>query len=338
MPNMQSSMLFPRFKKNIVEGGFIRMGEYVVVAVSGGIDSMALLNLFLKLSQTMRLRLVVAHVNYGLRGRASEADEKLVRKVCAIAGIPCEVLKGKKLEKANLQDSARRLRYDYFKKVASKYGASIIVTAHHKDDEAETILLHLIRGAGPRGFSGIRPMTQLDRFRILRPLLFALRSDIEKYAKKHRVLFRSDATNTKAKYFRNVIRAKLMPELKKYNPKIVDSLVRIAKLSADDDDALSLVAREAFEEAMSEANSEQVSMKREFYENFPVAIRRRILRMAYEELHGSTKDLNADQIKHMDELATGPRKDSSYRLPAAHKFVRKDDLIIIQKTKDSCDR
>lgn len=188
-----------------------------LLAVSGGVDSMVLLHLFEKAG----LRFEVAHCNYGLRGKESDADEALVKEVATRCGVTCHT---KRFDTAAIakalgistQMAARDLRYDWFHSLLAETGCAFLATAHHRNDHAETVLFNLTKGTGIAGLHGIRPMTGST----VRPLLAFGRAEIESFAREEGIIWREDASNQSNKYSRNLIRNKVIPVLKAINPSL----------------------------------------------------------------------------------------------------------------------
>jgi tRNA(Ile)-lysidine synthase len=199
--------------------------ETVVVAVSGGVDSMVLLDLLLK---ERGLTLVAGHFNHGLRGKESDTDETFVAERARMYGVPFHAGRGDTAGEARrrgvgIQEAARDLRYDFLFRLREATGAARIATGHHADDNAETILLHLFRGAGVQGMSGI----PVARDGIIRPLLFAEREEIEEYARSEHIPFRTDSSNAKDDYTRNAVRHHVLPLLKELvTPAVVGNINR----------------------------------------------------------------------------------------------------------------
>ena len=189
-----------------------------IIGVSGGADSISCLYALHKL----RLKVIAAHVNYNLRDKESDKDEEFVSHFCNTFSIPMEILNINCKEhsiknKISIQESAREIRYDFFHELLQKHTANWIVTAHHKGDQAETILLHLIRGTGLKGLTGIPE----KRSNILRPLLKASKKDILDFITENRLPYRTDSSNLESKYNRNFIRNKIIPQLEeKFNQPI----------------------------------------------------------------------------------------------------------------------
>jgi len=216
----------------------VQRGDRVVVAVSGGVDSMVLLHALVGLAPRRGLRMHVAHVHHGLRGRAADRDAALVSAEASRYGLRVSVERlaaETRPRGASVQTWARAARYARLEAIRRRVRAEWILTAHNRNDQAETVLLNLLRGTGPRGLAGI-PKT---RERILRPLLAVSRTEIEGYAAKRGVTFREDRSNLSMAYRRNRIRHQLLPLLaREYNPQIVEALAALATQAREDDDAL----------------------------------------------------------------------------------------------------
>ncbi len=322
-------MLYPHFQRFLKQRALIERGATVVAAVSGGIDSMAMLDLLCRCSRSHKLEIVVAHVNHGLRGRASEADERLVRDEARRRGLAfrCERLTPRRGQ--NVQDSARRLRYAFLREVAAEFDAQAIALAHHRGDQAETILMHLLRGSGLAGLSGMRPLMRNGDLDIVRPLLFASRGQIEGHVRKHRLAFREDATNATTRYRRNAVRHELLPLLATFNPRIEEALAATGERMAEDDAALNVMAGLCLDEALMRQGAERIELNREEYRCHEPALRRRMLRLAYGALAGSAADLNADQLLRMDQIAMGQGGRGSYRLKSPFAFQRQGRILTI---------
>lgn len=327
MQRTQRSISHCSLKKVLSDHHLIRKGEGVVVGVSGGIDSMVLLDMLSRLKEEMHLKLTVAHVNHGLRGKASDGDERLVRATAKRLKIGFRSARWKPPASGNIQDKARRFRYDLFRSVARNSHASCIVTAHNQDDQAETVLLHLVRGSGVKGLCGMEWATK-DTVRIARPLLAFSRAQIEDYAKRRKLRFAHDATNDRTKYARNFLRHEVLPVLATLNPRIKESLADVACVLKDCNRALSDVSRAFAEEFLSHAKGRIVWVREPFIK-LPRAIRREVLIHAYEKLCGHRTDLNSDQIRKMESISEGERTTAKYMLPGRARFSRANDILSI---------
>src|SRR5438067_562088 len=234
----------------------LRPGDRVGVAVSGGADSVSLLLLLLELRKKLGIVLSVVHFNHKLRGKASDADEAFVAKLAAKHGLEfhsasVDVAKKAKKERINLEDAARRARYDYFRSLAESGACPRIVVAHTADDQAETVLAHLLRGTGLTGLGGIHPVAGP----VIRPLLGIRRGELRRFLRAQKQTWREDATNRNTKRMRARIRKKLLPLLEKqFQPAIVKHLATLAELARED---------EAFLDALAEARTVMLAQKKD---------------------------------------------------------------------------
>ena len=202
-----------------------------IVAVSGGADSLCLLDILFLLAKKYSFALHVVHVNYRLRDKDSENDERLVRKQASAYGIPCSVLRPKINTKNNLEAKLRTLRYAFFEKIRKQENYDLIAVAHNEDDQAETFLLRLLRGSGISGLASMRPKNKY----IIRPLIQMSRQEIIRYLKERRIIHNEDISNQDTKFLRNRVRHELLPFLeKKFQSKIKKILATNASLLAED--------------------------------------------------------------------------------------------------------
>jgi tRNA(Ile)-lysidine synthase len=224
----------------------LRAGERVAVGVSGGADSVALLMLLLELREELGIVLSVAHLNHKLRGTAADADEKFVAKLAAKHGLVfhgerLDVAARAKREKANLEDAGRRSRYEFFSRLAAEGKVDVVAVAHTADDQAETVLAHILRGTGLAGLGGIHPRTEC----VVRPLLGVRRADLRTYLRARKQKWREDATNQDTARMRARIRKKLLPLLeRKFQGGVVEHLGSLAEFAREDEKFLRLLARE----------------------------------------------------------------------------------------------
>lgn len=220
----------------------LKKGDHILAAVSGGADSVALLMLLTEYRDAnpdMDIRLSAAHLNHMLRGGESDRDERFVAELCnklsihlvsGRADIPSLRERGEGTEAA-----ARRVRYDFLLKTAKSLGCTAIATAHNANDQAETVLMALIRGSGGRGLGGIPPVRETDGARIIRPLLYTLRTDIEKYLEEQKQEYVTDSSNLSDEYTRNRLRLEIIPRLEDINPRFVRHAVDTSiQLSGDE--------------------------------------------------------------------------------------------------------
>lgn len=275
-------MLLEKVQKTIARYGMLNPGERVVVAVSGGPDSMVLLHLLCRLQEPLHLHLHVAHLNHGLRGEEGERDAAFVKGWVEKWGLPSTIGRIEvRKRKGSLQEAARHARYRFLEEVAKAVGASRIALGHTQDDLAETVLINLLRGAGLKGLAGIPPARE---GRIIRPLIETSRKEILAYAESQGVPFVVDASNLSEGYLRNRIRLTLLPTLAEYNPRIVKALARAALILREEDAYLSALAKEALSSLLLQG--EEAALPILALEGLPPALRRRVLREAFSRVSG----------------------------------------------------
>jgi tRNA(Ile)-lysidine synthase len=294
-------------------------GDRLLAAVSGGIDSMALLHLTLHLPERIRPRVVVAHYNHRLRGKESDQDARFVEALCREWNVPfCSEEAPPWKEKSNLQARARELRYAFLKKTALESGIRKIVTAHQADDQAETFLIRWIQGAGLKGLAGIPFQRREGDFSFIRPLLLISREEIAEYARRREIPFREDSSNRREAYLRNRIR-KLIESLKKENPNILGRAAANSLFLQADEALLGSLAEGVFQKSV-EKEGERLTGSIRDYQNLPEALRFRLLQRMVQELVGGT--FPSDAILKMDELLRNEAPLSRYDLPGGIGFTK----------------
>jgi tRNA(Ile)-lysidine synthase len=240
------SSLASRLLTSLKKSEMLRAGERVGVGVSGGADSVALLMLLLELREKLGIVVSVAHLNHKLRGAAANADEKFVSGLAAkhalvFHGENVDVAARAKREKANLEDTGRRARYEFFARLVSEGKVDCVAVAHTADDQAETVLAHILRGAGLAGLGGIHPCTDS----VVRPLLGVRRAELRAYLRAKKQKWREDATNQDTGRMRARIRKKLLPLLEReFQRGVVEHLASLAEFAREDEELLDLLARE----------------------------------------------------------------------------------------------
>ena len=228
--------LFRRFREQILRERLVEPGDRLLIAVSGGPDSTALLILLHALAPELGLSLTVAHLDHGLRGETARRDACWVKKLATRLGLPCvlgnvDVKKRAAARKESIEEAARAARYEFLIRAAARMRIRKIVLGHQADDLAETVLMRLLRGCGPEGLIAMRPVSRRGRFLIVRPLLPFWRREIAVYLRSERILFRVDESNRSPRFLRNRVRMTLIPYLeKKYNPRIKEILVQLSRL------------------------------------------------------------------------------------------------------------
>jgi tRNA(Ile)-lysidine synthase len=306
----------------------VRAGQKVLVAVSGGPDSVCLLSVLHQLRDDLQVKLHVAHMDHGLRGAESADDARYVAALARSLDLPCTIEKRDVIDyqtKHHLspEEAAREVRYAFLAAVAAQVGADLVAVGHTRDDQIETVLLHIIRGTGTRGLRGLLPRSEMRfpsrRLTVVRPLLEIDRAATEKYCLLHKLVPRRDSTNVSLIPLRNRIRLELLPILKNYNPAVDESLLRIARLAGAELDFLAREAQKAWQATVSRQGRVLVLDKTQFAACHP-ALQRELFRRAFLELLGTLKDI---EDRHIEELLAALAKPagSIFSLPGRLFFT-----------------
>jgi len=312
----------------------MRPGDRVGVAVSGGADSVALLLLLLDLREKLGVVLSVVHFNHKLRGKASDSDEKFVAQLAAKHGLEFHtaslyVAQKAKKEKANLEDTARRARYDYFRSLVDSGALTRIAVAHTADDQAETVLAHVLRGTGLTGLGGIHPVAGT----VIRPLLQIRRKELRTYLRAKKQKWREDATNRDTTRTRARIRRKLLPLLEKqFQPAIVEHLTTLADLAREDESFLEAVVQKRAAELVQKRGQSLRIAAKDLLEPLngveeALALSKRLVRHIVKSLKPRSGQLGAGHVKAVLELARIGQSGASLPLPGGVEVSREQDEL-----------
>jgi tRNA(Ile)-lysidine synthase len=331
------SSLVSLIKLIVRRKGLFEPGARIVVAVSGGPDSVCLLHILYLLSSQWRLGLEVAHFEHGLRGRESRDDARFVEKLSHDFGLGFSIEHGNvrafaSKERTGIQEAARILRYKFLERVRVDTESTYIATAHTADDQAEEVLLRLIRGAGLPGLSGI-PWAR-DNY-IVRPLLGVTRQQILGHLKAHDIPFVTDRSNNSRAYLRNRIRRDLLPLLAEdFNPAIIRTINRTAEMLAEDHQLLEMLAEEAYQDSLLSSSQEgELVFNVKKIKGHPGPIRRRIYRMALRNLRLFSGRVRASHLLGVDELVTISKDPcASLRLPGGAVVYRCYEELFISSS------
>ena len=299
---MKVPLVFEKFIRAIRTYTLLDRGDRIVVAVSGGADSVALLSLLLEVRTQFGLDLVVAHLNHNLRGKASDEDEEFVRVLAHRLGtrfvserIPAEDVK---TAGSGLENWARERRYAFLVRVAGSVHSDKVALGHTMNDQAETFLMRLFRGSGSVGLSAM----SYRRDVFIRPLLAIQRQEILEYLRIRGVTWREDASNVDTQYLRNRLRQELIPSLQdRYNPKIVPQLAASASILGEENEAMQCWAAQVFDrEAIVEGNT--VSWDVDALGKLPVGLQKRLVRLSFERMVSRSRSLSARNVASIIEL------------------------------------
>jgi tRNA(Ile)-lysidine synthase len=312
----------------------LQKGDRVLVGVSGGPDSVTLLHVLYGLKKDYSLDILIAHLDHKFRGEESEADREFCEGLAGkynleIAWEEIDVPRITEEKGISPEEAARLERYDFFRRVAREKGIDKIAVGHTRDDQAETVLMRIIRGAGMKGLGGISPVKNIHGFTIIRPLIEISRKEVEDFISGENLKFRKDSSNEKAIFTRNKIRLELIPFLERdFNSNIKEVLANMAENLQIENDFLSRYARRKFK-GMSKIKQGEILINVKKFKNQPDAIRKRILRASLEELKGDLRRLTYQHWKEMEELISERPINSIVDLPAGISVTKdKTDIIL----------
>ncbi len=302
-----------RVKSEIIK--LIAPGDKVLVAVSGGADSLALLYLLQQFSKKLDYKLFVAHLNHLTRGEESDEDARFVEKVAEKLFLPVfigeiDVVGEKSSLKSSFQESARILRYRFLEKTLMSVKGNKIALGHTANDQVETVLINLLRGTGLRGLAGIPEV----RGYVIRPLLRCTRSELEQFLNDRGLTYRTDSSNNEKKYLRNQIRHEVIPFLNTFNKDIVGNLLSLAEIARGEEHWMSGKTRELYSQLVTTENGNLRFEVTEF-ERQPQAMKRRLIREAFYRLTGSLREITASHARQILNLFSRARVGSRLKLP-----------------------
>jgi tRNA(Ile)-lysidine synthase len=290
--------------------------DKIVVGVSGGPDSVCLLDILMKLKNKYNFEILVAHVNYRLRGKDSEEDEKFVKGLAEKNNIPVQILKLKKNNKSS-EEQMRNTRYRFFEKVRSENNFNSVAVAHNQDDQAETFLMRIIRGSGLAGMSSMKAKNGY----IIRPLLETSRSEIIAYLDFNKLKYRTDKSNRDQKYLRNRIRHQLIPYLEeKFNPNIKILLARNAANVSEDYEYVSIFKNNLLPE-------ETMSVKKLL--SLHPAQQNQTIRDWIKNFNGDLKNITASHIREIMKIVKSEKNKNQNIKIGNLKLIRKGDKLTL---------
>lgn len=327
--------IIKKVQKTIKQHKMLCAGQSVLIGVSGGADSVALLLVLESLAEDNKWKLAIAHVNHGLRGKQADADADFVSGLARKLDLPYYIAKpdvaGKsRKNKIGIEEAGRRERYAFFHKIARIHGYDKIAVGHHKDDSAEQILLNLIRGTGPEGLGGISPVKGI----VIRPLTQILRTEIETFLKEKQICWQEDASNKDNGFTRNRVRNQLIPELKTFNPRITQTLCRLGEVMQEENIWARQLLEPVFKQAVLSKNPEKIVLCVKTLADQPRAAKRRVLKKAIEEIRGGPGGI---ELKHVDQIlsivnpAGGPARQ--IHLPGRILAVSDGNQLVLTKEK-----
>ena len=303
------------FLDTIKQNNLINKGDVIVVGVSGGPDSITLLTCLNKFKEYLKIKIICAHVNHMIR-KDSTDDEQFVEKVCEKMGIQCyvkrvEVEKIAKEQKKGTEEVGRKIRYEFFDEVAKKENANKIAIAHNMNDNAETMLMNIIRGCGMQGLEGIQSK---EYGKYIRPLINCKREIIEEYCEKNNLHPRIDSTNKENIYRRNIIRNKILPEIKEINPNIVENLSRLSQIIKTEnlhiknevENIYNKIGKEI--KAKDEKTNEylgKIELELCEFQKLDLSVKQNLILFVIDKLTGSTRNIEKINIDDIIKICDG---------------------------------
>lgn len=302
-------ILEEKFLKTVKENNLIKKNDVIVVGVSGGPDSIALLYCLNKFKNMLNYKIVCAHINHLIREDSTD-DEEFVEKTCENMQIPFYKKRENILElsqklKKGTEEMGREVRYKFFDEVYKKENANRIAIAHNRNDNAETMLLNIVRGSGMAGLEGIQAEEYGGKY--IRPLIDVSRKEIEDYCEKYRLHPRIDSTNQENIYTRNIIRNEVLPILNSINPKIEESLSRLSKIIREENEYVNLSMQKVYK-AKSHISVGEISFDINEFNEEPKTIRQHLVLYTINNLVGNVRNIekaNIDDILRLAESNIG---------------------------------
>lgn len=309
-------------------------GDAVLVGVSGGADSVALLHVLVRLVPKFSLRLGIAHLNHGLRQEDSDRDAAFVADMAEKLGLPCysekkDVQQYRRQHRLSLEEAARQIRYAFYEEVSERHGFDKVALGHHADDNAELVLMYLFRGSGLTGLSGIPPVRD---GKFVRPLIHASRADIAAFIADKQLTYVSDATNEDPQYLRNRIRHHLLPMLRSsYNPNIADTLNRLASIVRQEDAWLDDVSEPIFRKSLTELKDGEVTLSVPMLRAAHPGAQRRVIRKAIAEVKGNLRRITYAHAEAVQSLLEEKAADGKLNLPDQIRVMKTGDRLCFSK-------
>lgn len=328
-------MLLPQ-----LEAGLHRcagLGTNILVAISGGADSVALLRGLLQLREPLKLTLRAAHLNHQLRGADADADAEWVAVLCQRCDVPCDIETAPILSLAEqtrrgLEETARDARYDFLRATATRHGCDVVAVAHTADDQAETVLHHILRGTGLTGLRGMEWSRRLDdSTRLIRPMLAIWRSQVEEFLAELVQDFRQDQTNQDVSLTRNRLRHELLPRLEQdFNPRVREHLCQLAEQAAGCEEATRIAADTLLDAALLDQSEHVVRLRRDALAQISRPLAREVFVLLWQRRNWTRQSM---AFAHWDRLVDFVQADqpAAIDLPGPVSVRRRANMIVLQR-------
>jgi tRNA(Ile)-lysidine synthase len=333
-PGASSRQLLARIRTTIRANRMLDAGDSVLVALSGGPDSVALLHVLLALVPEFGFRIGVAHLDHQLRSPRSQADAQFAAAMAKRLGLACfldqaDVMTQARQDRLSIEDAARRARHGFLNSVAQRESFEKIALGHHKDDNAETVLLQMIRGAGT---AGLKAMPPVGPGRIIRPLIDVCRQQLMAFLTASRLSWVTDDSNADPRFLRNRVRHRLLPLLKaEFNPGIVDTLQRSARIVTEMEDWMALETDRVFADIAFRVGPQTTALTLPGLTRLPVALQRRVIRKSVAAVKGSLQRIGWDHVEAVCRLATRNSSRGAIHLPDRILVQRRADALVFSR-------
>jgi tRNA(Ile)-lysidine synthase len=326
-----------KIKDTLRHYGMIKKGDRILVAVSGGADSVCLFKALLMLKSELGVELVVANMDHCLRGTESKSDSGFVRLLAKREGTDLfykkvDVRSGGK-KGISTEERAREKRYAFLKKAAAEKSCSVIATGHTMDDQAETVLMRVLKGSSLAGVAGIPPTREEGRFKVVRPLIRTERKEIESFLKRNGASFVSDSSNKEQKYLRNKVRLKILPYLEKENPRLKRTLTNLADSVREDLVLLNANKKTAKGTVILPAGAPRKIKTADIIMQ-PKSTRKDLFKGLFKNAGGNVKKLNYRHWMEMDQFLRTAQKKKSLDFPGDVRVTKtRDELVFAKRPK-----
>ena len=320
----------------------IKPNDSIIIGVSGGPDSVALLKILysINLAKNLHLRLFVAHINHQLRGKSSEKDAQFVQNLSKDLSLPF-LLKSVNVQeianqtKRSIEETARIERYKYFGELSQRHNVAIVALGHTADDNAETVIHRIIRGTGLMGLGGIpinRPLVAGSSIQVVRPLLFTWRREIIEYLRKKQINYRTDESNYETTYLRNKIRLELIPLLEKqYNPNIKNSIVQLCQILNANNEYLSLEAERILKDSTIESSEDSYTINTHFLTKQPKILQQLVFQEILNVMQISLKEIKYEHYTKIFDEITKRGKGRHFQLPGKLYLWHEHGMLYFKK-------
>ena len=337
MPNIEIKIL-RAVEHTIDTHRMVNPGDTLLVAVSGGPDSVALVHILLALAPELSFQIAMAHLNHCLRDEESDRDEAFVASLAESLELPLHVEKEdvrryQKSRRLSLEEAARQVRYRFYNATAAKFGYEKIALGHHANDNAELILMYLLRGSGPLGLTGIPPVRD-DK--IIRPLIDIQRNEIMEYLAVKGMEYLEDSSNRDSQFLRNKVRNRLIPELKaQYNPKLIESLNRMGAIFDAEERWIENLIQPIFEKVMVFEKQGRIGFDISELNQQTIAVRRRLIRQAVSKVKGNLRRIAFAHVEAAVKLAQKGPDLGVLDLPDRIRISRQNDVLVMSREEQN---